>query len=182
MKMIKLSRLWLPALLGVLLVQGCAPTYYPPRGDRLPPPVVEQGSQVPDDMRLPQPSPPVTSVPQPAPPVVTRPQSPAVVALLDTAEQQANSGDLEAAAASLERAIRIDSRNPLLWHHLATVRLSQGDAQAAEQLATKSNSLASGNTVQQSRNWELIARARRAQRDEPGAAAAERRARELAGR
>ncbi len=98
-------------------------------------------------MRLPQPyPPPVTSVPQPAPPIVTRPQPPAVVALLETAEQQANSGDLEAAAASLERAIRIDPRNPLLWHHLATVRLSQGDAQAAEQLAVKSNSLASGNT------------------------------------
>jgi predicted Zn-dependent protease len=105
-----------------------------------------------------------------------------VVALLDTAERQANSGDLEAAAASLERAIRIDPRNPVLWYHLATVRLSQGDSQAAEQLAAKSNSLAAGNTAQQRRNWQLIARARRAQRDEAGAAAADRRARELAGR
>jgi hypothetical protein len=70
----------------------------------------------------------------------------------------------------------------VLWYHLATVRLSQGDAQAAEQLAAKSNSLSSGNSVQQSRNWQLIARARRSQRDEAGAAAAERRARELAGR
>jgi len=178
---IEILRLWLPALLCVLLVQGCTPTYYPPRGDRLPPPVVEQGSQTPAETRAPYP-PPVVSVPQPAPPSVSRPQPPAVVALLETAEQQANSGDLEAAAASLERAIRIDPRNPLLWHHLATVRLSQGDAQAAEQLAVKSNSLASGNLVQQSRNWELIARARRAQRDDPGAAAAERRARELGGR
>jgi hypothetical protein len=173
-------RLGLPGLALALLVQGCAPTYYPPRGERLPPPVIGSDSTVPGDTRLPQP--PVPGVPQAAPPAVTRPQPPAVVALLDTAERQANSGDLEAAAASLERAIRIDPRNPVLWYHLATVRLSQGDAQAAEQLATKSNSLASGNTVQQVRNWQLIARARRAQRDEPGAVAAERRARELAGR
>jgi len=171
------SRRLLSALALLALLQGCSPTYYPPRGERLPPPVVEPGSQLPGEQRQP---PPVVSVPQPAP--VTRPQPPAVVALLDTAERQANSGDLEAAAASLERAIRIDPRNPVLWYHLATVRLSQGDAQAAEQLAAKSNSLASGNTVQQSRNWQLIARARREQGDERGAATADQRARELAGR
>ena len=86
-------------------------------------------------------------------------QPPAVVALLQQAEQQANAGDLESAAASLERAIRIDPRNPVLWFHLATVRLSQGNPSQAEQLATKSNSLAPGNYVQQSRNWLLIAEA-----------------------
>lgn len=178
MNAIEVPRLRLAVLTLVLLAQGCAtPTYYPPRGERLPPPVIEQGSQAPGEPR----PPPVASVPQPTAPVV-RPRSPAVVALLDTAEQQANSGDLEAAAASLERAIRIDPRNPVLWYHLATVRLAQGDAQAAEQFAAKSNSLAPGNTVQQSRNWQLIARARHAQQDEPGAAAAEQRARELAGR
>lgn len=179
MKAIDMTLPWLPALLLPLLLAGCAPTYYPPRGDR-PPPVSGPGMPVPGDNRYPPP--PVTGAPQPAPPPATRPQPPAVVALLDTAERQANSGDLEAAAASLERAIRIDPRNPVLWYHLATVRLSQGDSQAAEQLAAKSNSLASGNTTQQARNWQLIARARRAQRDEAGAAAAEQRARELAGR
>ena len=110
-----------------------------------------------------------------------RPSPPAVVALLDTAERQANAGDLEAASASLERAIRIDPRNAVLWYHLATVRLAQGDAQAAEQLAAKSNSLAPGNSVQQARNWRLIARARTAQQDVAGAAAAEQRARALDG-
>lgn len=180
MRSTALPILLLPALALALLVQGCTtPTYYPPRGGRLPPPVIEQGSQAPADQRLPPPS---VSVPPPVTAPVARPQPPAVVALLDTAERQANSGDLEAAAASLERAIRIDPRNPVLWYHLATVRLSQGDSQAAEQLAAKSNSLASGNTVQQARNWQLIARARRAHQDERGAATAEQRARELSGR
>jgi predicted Zn-dependent protease len=161
----------------VLLVQGCSsPVYYPPRDARTPPPVVDQSVPAP----APLPAPPASAPQQQAAPVA-RAQPPAVVALLDTAEQQANAGDLEAAAASLERAIRIDPRNPVLWYHLATVRLSQGDAQAAEQLASKSNSLAPDNTVQLSRNWLLIARARRAQHDEKGAVAAEQRARELAG-
>jgi predicted Zn-dependent protease len=107
---------------------------------------------------------------------------PAVIALLQQAEQQANAGDLESAAASLERAIRIDPRNPVLWYHLATLRLSQGEPAQAEQLANKSNSLAAGNHAQQSRNWLLIAQARRQLNDRSGAAAAEQRARELGAR
>lgn len=167
----------------LLLLQACStPVYYPPREpvatppvvveERLPPPVEERAG-------VPAGSPPVTRVPVPPQAPVVRQQPPAVVALLDTAERQANAGDLEAASASLERAIRIDPRNPVLWYHLATVRLSQGDAAAAEQLAVKSNSLAAGNHAQQRRNWELVARARRSQEDAAGAREAERRARAL---
>lgn len=180
MKRVSLVRAGLPA--SLLLLQACAPNvYYPDRGSRTPPPVVERGSQAPVVVTRP--------APLPAPDVITaqpipeqRAQPPAVVALLDTAERQANSGDLESASASLERAIRIDPRNAVLWYHLATVRLSQGDAQAAEELAAKSTSLAPGNTQQQSRNWQLIARARHARNDEAGAAMAEQRAQALAGR
>jgi hypothetical protein len=67
----------------------------------------------------------------------------------------------------------------VLWYHLATVRLSQGEASQAEQLAVKSNSFAAGNPAQQARNWQLIAQARREQNNPRGAAAAERRAREI---
>jgi len=169
------------ATLVALVLNGCAaPTYYPPRPGTQPPPVIEPGGGVPVEER--QPVPPLgrPSVPVPVPQQpVQRPQPAAVVALLDTAEQQANDGDLEAAAASLERAIRIDPRNAALWYHLATVRLSQGNPAAAEQMAVKSNSLATGNTAQQARNWNLIARARRSLDDETGAQEAERRARAL---
>ena len=177
--MMRISGLRAYVLFAVVLLalQACAPNvYYPPRGERIPPPVVEQGTPAPVVRPAPLP-PPEVIAPQPLP--APRVQPPAVLALLDTAERQANTGDLESAAASLERAIRIDPRNAVLWYHLATVRLSQGDAQAAEQLAAKSTSLAPGNTVQQARNWQLIARARHAQHDVKGAAAAEQRAREL---
>lgn len=170
MKSYLLSGVALALTLSIL--QGCSTA--PPAP--LPPPVTEQGPAVPAAPG--QAEAPGGMQPQ-RPPVVSRPSSPAVIALLGQAEDAANGGDLEAAAASLERAIRIEPRNPLLWYHLATVRLAQQEPAQAEQLAVKSNSLAAGNRIQQSRNWRLIARAREAQGDRNGAQAAERRAREL---
>ena len=102
---------------------------------------------------------------------------PAVAARLGSSAR-----DLEAAAASLERAIRIDPRNAILWHHLATIRLAEGEPTEAEQLAAKSNSLAAGNQPLQARNWELIAQARHERGDAAGARAAEQRARGLESR
>jgi hypothetical protein len=46
--------------------------------------------------------------------------------LLDTAEQRASAGHLDSAAATLERALRLEPQNPLLWHRLARLRLQQG--------------------------------------------------------
>ena len=67
--------------------------------------------------------------------------------------------DLEQAAASLERALRINPRQPTLWHNLAGVRLTQGDWMRAANLATNSN-MHAGNDVQyyqlRIRNWMLI--------------------------
>ena len=167
------------AVLVVMLIQGCSTT----PSQQSPTPVVEQGQPLsvqPSTVTYPAPgyAPAYGS----ANAVAVSTQPPAVVALLQQAEQQANAGDLESAAASLERAIRIDPRNPVIWFHLATVRLSQGEPSQAEQLATKSNSLAPGNYAQQSRNWLLIAQARRQLNNSSGAAAAEQRARELGAR
>jgi len=167
----------LPLLMIVALLQACS-TPLPPRP--APPPVIEQGTSAPEQVPV-----PAQGVPaQPQPRYQTRPQAvtsqpPAVVALLGQAEAQANGGDLTAAASSLERALRIDPRNAVIWYHLATVRLEQGEPAQAEQLAVKSTSLAGGNRLQQARNWRLIAQARRAQGNPDGAVAAERRAREL---
>lgn len=99
----------------------------------------------------------------------------AVVALLESADRQQRSGDLTAAASTLERALRIEPRNPWLWSRLAGVRLRQGRYGMAEQLAAKSNSLAGDRRDLRRRNWELIARARSAAGDAAGAAEARRR-------
>ncbi len=60
-----------------------------------------------------------------------------VLALLTSARQQEGSGDLGSASASLERALRIAPREPQVLYRLAQVRLEQGDAAQAEQLAQR---------------------------------------------
>lgn len=95
----------------------------------------------------------------------------AVISLLDKSEAEERDGRYENARAALERALRIEPRNPFLWNRLAAIRLRHGDVQQAEQLARKSNSLSGGNPWVTSRNWSLIATAleqmgdRRAARD-----------------
>jgi len=95
--------------------------------------------------------------------------APAVVALLDDADRYSASGKKQQAAASLERALRIDPKNPLLWHKLARLRLEEGQWDQALAMAKKSNVLAAGDKKLQSDNWLIIARAREATGDKEGA-------------
>jgi tetratricopeptide (TPR) repeat protein len=109
-------------------------------------------------------------------PVVTEPEpssrNEAVVALLDTAHRQSTLGQLDEAGASLERALRIESRNPYLWQELARVRLNQGQYRDAENLAAKSTTLAGGNKNLRAENWRIIGQARTRLGDYQGAQAA----------
>lgn len=95
-----------------------------------------------------------------------------VLSLLTTAQQQQGSGDLNGASASLERAQRIAPREPQVLYKLAQVRLAQGDAAQAEQVARRGLSLANGRPTLQASLWDVIAKAREAQGDAAGAATA----------
>ncbi|OQW92897.1 MAG: hypothetical protein BWK79_13865 [Beggiatoa sp. IS2] len=81
----------------------------------------------------------------------------AVNTLLREAENHFEAGDNEQAAAKLERALRIDSQNAILWHNLAGVRLQQQDWERAASLAAKSNTFAVDNKRLRMRNWIVIA-------------------------
>lgn len=100
-----------------------------------------------------------------------------VLALLTTAREQEGRGDLGSASASLERAMRIAPREPQVLYRLAQVRLRQGDAAQAEQLAQRGLSYAAGRSTLQAGLWELIAQAREQQGNAAGAADARQRAR-----
>lgn len=100
-----------------------------------------------------------------------------VLALLTVAREQEGRGDLGSASASLERAMRIAPREPQVLYRLAQVRLSQGDAAQAEQLAQRGLSYAAGRSTLQAGLWELIAQARERQGNAAGAAEARQRAR-----
>lgn len=108
-------------------------------------------------------------------PTVPRPvasSNPAVVALLDKAHGQSAAGELEQAGASLERALRIEPRNALLWQELARVRLDLGLYRQAESLAAKSNGYAARNRTLKGENWRIIGQARSGLGDFRGAQAA----------
>lgn len=100
-----------------------------------------------------------------------------VLALLTTAQQQQSGGDLNGASSSLERAQRVAPREPQVLYRLAQVRLAQGDAAQAEQLARRGLTYANGRASLQASLWELIAQSREKQGDSAGAALARQKAR-----
>jgi hypothetical protein len=99
----------------------------------------------------------------------TIPAPPAVTALESDIESKFKSRAYGDAAAQIDRAIRIQPKNPELWHVLAEIRLRQNQPDLAEDLAKKSNSLAKGNPELIKSNWRLISDARRQKGDGAGA-------------
>lgn len=165
---------WL--FVAALWLAGCAM----PGSQRAPAPVEDRGSAATSDTARPIAVPEAESRPgefQPLPAeeagATQPPPEPAVVALLDESERKLDSGQPEAAAASLERALRVSPGNALLWHRLASIRLQQGRWSQAEALAQKSLALGGNDARLQADNWMLIARARKELGDAAGARAAE---------
>jgi Flp pilus assembly protein TadD len=62
--------------------------------------------------------------------------------LLQESRQYAAAGEYAAAAASLERAVRIEPADPWLWIELAKVHLASGNLPQAESHARKALTLA----------------------------------------
>ena len=117
----------------------------------------------------PQPEAPAPSAEQPAPQAEAPRENVAIAGLVDSARADAAAGRLPNAAASLERALRIEPRNPRLWQELARVRLRQGDYAQAESLAQRSNTWGGTDNRLRAQNWSLIAQARQARGDAEGA-------------
>jgi Tfp pilus assembly protein PilF len=83
--------------------------------------------------------------------------------LIETASQQYEDGQLDQAAATLERALQIQPNNPATLHYLGVLRLQQGQFQQAEALATRSNLQVGRNVQLRNRNFQLIQAAQQAQ-------------------
>ncbi len=96
----------------------------------------------------------------------------AVLALMDSARADAAAGKLPGASAKLERALRIEPRNPRLWHELAQLKLRQGDHAQAASMAARSNTWTGSDKMLRAANWRVIGEARRGKGDERGARAA----------
>jgi hypothetical protein len=146
---LRARRLRAPLAVLPLLLAACAP--FPvqeiPEPDARQPvprdePVLEQPRVMPPPVAEPVPR----TAPQPAPEVIPQaPPSyhPAGEALVEQARREAMLGNMAAAGATLERALRIDSANPWTWIELGYLRLEAGQEPAAESMARKALSLAS---------------------------------------
>jgi Flp pilus assembly protein TadD len=107
---------------------------------------------------------PEPGFPETAPPpeAAQRRENVAIAGLMERARADSAAGRLSTAAASLERALRIEPRNPRLWHELARVRLKQGEYAQVESLAARSNSWAGSDSALRAENQRLIEQAREA--------------------
>ena len=109
--------------------------------------------------RAPEP-PPSPPTPAPIPETPLARESVAIAGLMESARNDTAAGRLVQAAGTLERALRIEPRNPRLWHELAKVRLRQGDSAQAANLAARSNSLAGSDSALRAANQSIIEQSR----------------------
>lgn len=99
--------------------------------------------------------------------------STAIAGLMQSARNDTEAGRLGSAAATLERALRIEPHNARLWQELARVRLKQGEYAQAESVAARSNAWAGSDNALRVENWRLIAQSRESRGDSKGAQAAQ---------
>lgn len=105
-------------------------------------------------------------------------QNPAVRELSAQAKEAEHKGDLALASAYLERAMRIQPRDPQLLQQMAEVKLQKQDYEQALNFAQRSFEIGPRVGEICSRNWRTIGVAREHLKDASGAREAERRAAE----
>lgn len=115
--------------------------------------------------------PPVVELPRERPRRPPATLAPASRALVSQAEAQRKRGDLPGASVSLDRALRIEPNNPLLWIETGRLRMDQRNYAQAENMARKALAMSVGDDTTQSAAWELIgqslkARGRNAEAEE----------------
>ena len=145
---VKNFRNWLGAALLCAAAAGCSTAPYRfPSPSSPPPPPQEPAPSAPPSSR---------EVPAPQPDVEERQPSAASVALLERSRADRDAGDYAAAAAALERALRIEPNNALLWIELAEIKAADGDRDQARQMARKALTLAGSDGSIETRARRLL--------------------------
>jgi hypothetical protein len=159
-----------PPTAGRTAAGGQGPTIIPE-----PPPV---SSTMPAEPVIQGPAPSIP-VPKERPRVAPATLSPASRALVSQAQAQRKKGDLPGASTTLDRALRIEPSNPLLWIEMGRLRMDQRNYPQAEAMGRKALSMAVGDGRTQSAAWVLIADSLRARGKNPQAEEAMERSREV---
>jgi len=103
-------------------------------------------------------------------------QNPAVKQLTEQARGAERAGNLDQASGYLERALRIQPRDPQVLQHMAEIKLQKEDYQQALNFAVRSYDIGPRVGEICSRNWRTISVAREHLNDAGGASDAEARA------
>jgi hypothetical protein len=155
-------------LLALALLSGC--TYIavedepPPR--EIPPREAGTGPSLPPES--PAPMPPLEQerstrpVPLPAPepePLAPPTYHAAGEAMVEQARREVLLGNDALAGATLERALRVDGNNPWIWIELGYLRLTAGQAAAAESMARKAVSLSTRDPAARAEAARLLQKA-----------------------
>jgi hypothetical protein len=149
-------------LLSTLLAACAVPSPYT---KPTPPPPASPGTQPPPTVQTQPGSPPSTvEPPQPLPEPTTKEPtlSAASRALVGQAQTQVSTKNYAVAASLIERALRIEPDNPLLWTELGKVRQAEGNYVQAENMGRKAVSMSVNAPRAQSGAWRLIADSYRA--------------------
>ena len=172
-------RLWVISATTLGVLAACAsgaPTS--PTGPYGNPAATEPESSRPGDTAtvVTPPAPAPQTVPPPMPPRKQFKLSAASSALVNQAQAQHKAGNSAVATATLERALRIEPDNPLLWLELARQNEDNGNPAQADSMARKALQLGSADPQVQSAAWRLIAQSLRSRGRNQEAADADRRA------
>jgi uncharacterized protein HemY len=143
------------ALTLAMLLGGCAASA---RLEQ--PPGSPASSSLPNSTTTNSPSGPPSPVP---PPPRQNSLSPATLSLVTQARSLLARGDFDGASSTLDRALRIEPNNPLLWIELGRVRLAERDPHQAEGCGRKALALASGDPGARRQAGRVLADALRAQ-------------------
>ncbi len=151
------QRVWSLLAVSALLTACAVPSPY-----QVPPPPPQPSETPPAETRPGEP-PSTVEEPQQLPPVVREPVLGAASrALVTQAQTQIATKNYAVAASSIERALRIEPDNPLLWIELGKVRFAEGNYVQAENMARKAVSMSVNAPRAQSSAWRLIAESYRA--------------------
>lgn len=139
----------------------------PPAGETPPPPGPQTTPLPVPDRRVP----PATPVPRDdtgavspgglptGPRTLGEASGPAALQLAEQARSQHAAGDLNAAAGSIERALRIEPQNAFLWLTLAELRREQGAPNDAKAMAQRAIARAPGNPWVAAPAWRMVQQA-----------------------
>jgi tetratricopeptide (TPR) repeat protein len=154
----------LQALAMTALLSGCSLFSPRPSAPGAPTPSAQPPAPPAGSSPLPTPSAPSSpSQHAPAQPPRENSLSPATRSLVTQAKTLMSHGDFDGASSTLDRALRIEPNNPLLWIERGRLRLAESDAHQAEGCGRKALALASGDPNAQRQAGRLLADALRAQ-------------------